>query len=268
MVIYHLEVEAYSTKFGDLQEKNSYESEVHSTLEKALERGKEWLEKRINYLYEHSSYCTKESSLTLQDMIKDEMIYYSFKITEMDPVYADNFEIPKYEYECKGLPPTHIVNHYNLEGELQYTFLEYLSNKYYGSGYVITRYPNDDENVPNKFEIGDFVTIKNDTDIPESQICVVYAVPERNNPKVYFENRYYLSTITEENIFEFYLEYNESQLEKYDGQIDENSPLRLLQRYYRGEIEISEETMRKIENNEILLNIKPTFRDVEELNKL
>lgn len=143
MIVYHLEVEAYSTRFGELQEKNSHESGVYSTIENALGRGKEWLEERINYLYKDSSYCTKENSLTLQDMIKDEMIYYSFKITEIDPVYADNFEIPEYEYECEELQPTHIINYYNLEGKLQYTSVEYTYQN--GIGYFFEKQPNDDE---------------------------------------------------------------------------------------------------------------------------
>ncbi len=261
-MVYHLKVQANSKRYGELIEKDSFYTEVYSNLEKAIEKGKEWLANKINHIYEESGYCTKgKDSLTLKDMFDDEEIYYCFEIVELEPEYAENFKIPDHEYECKNLNPTHIVHYYNLEGKLLYKDLEYRSNKS-GFAYVITRYPNDDENKPNKFNIGDFVTVIDDTYIPSEQVCVIYAIPKRNDPKRYFENTYGLSTISNGCRFEFYHEHNESRLKKYEGEIEKDSPLMLLQKFYRDEIKLSKEILEKIETNEILLNTKPTFKDI------
>lgn len=125
----------------------------------------------------------------------------------------------------------------------------------------------DDENKPNQFKIGDFVTVIDDETIPKNQVCVVWHTPVRNNPKVYFENTYCIATISEENRLEFYHEHNESRLRKYEGKMNEDSPLFLLQAIYTNQIKISQETMRKIELGEILLNTKPSWREIKELKR-
>lgn len=264
-MVYHLEVCAYSHRYGDLIENDSYYSDVFSTLKKAVAEGKWWLDRKIQDLYQESGYCTqREDSLTIEDMIKDKAIYYYFKVTSLSPYYADNFEISSSEYKCKNLRPTHIVSFFDLKGNFKYKDLEYRS-KDGGFGYVIRRYDGDNENKPNKFNVGDFVTIIDDEDIPKNQIFVINRVPRRNDPKAYFENRYYLSTIIQGCRFEYYHEYNESKLKKYEGKVDSNSPLVLLQKFYRGEIEISKEILKKMERGEIILNTYPTFKEVEEL---
>jgi len=141
MLVYHLEVEAYSREYGELKEKHSNKTGVYSTLEKALEEGKEFLERRFKRIYEGSNYCTQDKdSLKLEDMLRDDEIYYLLQITEIDPEYADNYEMKNYEYECIGLQPTHKIYCYNYKAELEYTELEY-QHQQSGSGHVIIRYP-------------------------------------------------------------------------------------------------------------------------------
>ena len=266
-MVFHLEVVAYNTRFGDLIERDSFYSGVYGTLKKAVEEGLWFINRRFKDIYQQSDYCTNEKdSLTLEDMIEDKMIYYNFTVTKLSPYYADNFETPGSEYKCKNLRPTHTILHYDYRGNLKYKDIQYL-NKDGGIGYVIKRYKDDDENKPNKFNIGDFVTVINE-DIPKDQVFVVSGVPRRNDPMVYFENTYCLSTITNGCKFEFCHDYNESKLLKYDGVLDKNSPLILLQKYYRDEIEIDEEIMKKIELNEIILNIKPTYMDISQIREV
>lgn len=141
MQVYQLLVEAYSTRYGELQEKNSYKCEVYASIEKAVKEGKNWLNSKLERLYEMSNYCTKEKNdLTLQDLLEDNLIFYDFRVIELDPVYADNFVVPEHEYECKEIPPTHTNYIYNIAGKLQYKILEYRSNKS-NFGYQITQYP-------------------------------------------------------------------------------------------------------------------------------
>ncbi len=260
MKVYHLEVQANSTRYGELIENNSYYSDVFSTLKKAINEGKDFLERRIRILYENSGYCVAEDEnpLTIQDMINDGEIYYTFTVTEINPEYADSFRIPDAEYKCRDLEPTHIKNYYNMYGKLKYSDIEYRGPW----SYVIRRYPGDDENKPNKFKIGDFVTVKNSYLIPEGQLCIVNQVPERNNPERYFENTYTVSTILDNNWFGYCYDFNESELEPYKGKIDKDGPFEFLRKIYTNEIQIDKETLRKIEDNEIILNLKPTYKEM------
>ena len=72
-MIFHLQVVAHSTRYGDLVERDSFYSNVHSTLKKSIEDGLCWLNHRLKDLYQQSDYCTQdEKSLTLQDMLENE----------------------------------------------------------------------------------------------------------------------------------------------------------------------------------------------------
>lgn len=265
--VFHLEVQAYNNSFGDLVERDSYYSGVYSTIEKAIEEGKWFIDRRFKEIYQQSDYCTNEKDTSsLEDMLKDDVISYCFKITELDPTYADSFEPPKREYMCRDLKPTHTTYFYDYKGNLKYYDLEYL-DKDGGWGYTTVRYENDDESKPNKFNVGDFVTVIDD-EVPADQVFVVSNAPIRNDPKRFFDNTYCLSTISDGCRFSFYHDYNECQIKKYDGTIDSNSPFILLQKFYRGEIDIDDNILRKIEDGDILLNTKPTYLDIPELKAL
>ena len=159
-IIYHLIVKAHSTRYGNLIELDNNYTNVYSTLDRAVEVGTNWLRNKIKRLYEESNYCTREKdTLTIQDMLDENEIYYNFSVTEFNPRYADNFEVPDHEYECKHYAPSHIEYSYNLEGQLQYKELQYRYHNGY-SGHYFTRFPRDDENKPNKFRVGDYVKLK------------------------------------------------------------------------------------------------------------
>ena len=264
--VFHLEIEVYNSRYGDLIERDNFFNGVYSTLEKAVSEGKNWLDKRLQDIYQNSDYCTKEKdTLTLQDMLDDEIISYCFKVTELDPVYAESFEVPDMEYKCKDLAPTHIIYYYNLQGDLERRYFEYLSPKG-GYGYIIQRYQTDDENAQNKFKVGNFVTVI-DENKKIDQVFVVATVPIRNDPYKLFENVYTLATITDRDRFEFYHDYHERKIRKYEGTIQEDSPLMLLKKIYTKEIEVSQNIWEKIQENKILLHIHPSFKEIKELNR-
>lgn len=263
-MVFHLEVEAYTDQYGSLVEKDSYYSNVHGTMKRAVEEGKRFLERRFKDIFENSSYCTKEDKdYTYEDLLNDGYMCYHFKVTKLSPFYADNFEKPKMEYMCRDLRPTHTVYYYDYKGNLKFYDLEYW-HKDGGIGYVTRRYKEDNEKQPNKFNVGDFVTVIDD-DLPSNQVYVIYSVPVRNDPHRFFDNTYGLSTIRDGCKFSFYHDYNESKLLKYNGEVDINSPLIFLQKLYRNEIQVDKEIMKKIELNEIILNTKPTYMDIPQI---
>ena len=141
-MVYHLEVMAH----GDSIVRDSFYSNVHSTLKKSVEDGLCWLNKRLHNLYQHSEYSNQEHNLTLQDMIRNGEIQYSFKVTRISPYYADNFELPNEEDNCKDLRPTHTIFNYDLQGNLEYIEIKYM-NKDGSSAYVTRKYPNAERGV-------------------------------------------------------------------------------------------------------------------------
>jgi len=258
MTVYHLKVAVYSTMYGDLMEKYSCFSGVYSTLEKALNIGKDFIRRRSQTLYESSGYCTKDGSLTFEDFIKDDMLNCNFTITELDPEYADNYMEFGSEYKCEGTPPTHRVMSFDREGTLINEDWQYL---YSGSdsGYILNRRDGDgNPDAGTKFMMGDLVRSKHK--LYKNDIMVIYRVPKRQE-KQYFENVYFLSAINNNKLC-FCIELHEAQLEKFEGTLADDHPLLMLQKFYRGEIALSEETVKALENGEILLNDKPSWRDV------
>lgn len=258
MNVYRLEIEAYNTRFGDLRERNSFYSDVFSSLERALEEGKYNLKKIMYNIYENSEYCTKENSLTLEEMLQDECIYYRFQITEVDPFYADSFDEIYSEKECiLNHKPTHIIYNYDYKGNLQYKQIQWTLEGEHHSGQVILQYPGDDEeNAGEKFKIGDFVQIEG-----EDKIYIVHGVPLKENGKLLGENKYYLSAIFDNILCPFYDEY-EYNLKKYEGVIKEDSPYMFVRNLYKSNKKESLELLSKLELGEIVLNENPSFRNI------
>jgi len=123
--VYLLQVEAYTNKYGELQEKESTKVGVYSTRNMAIQQGLKWLNERLKYL--------KESSLLeepLEEILGGNTIYYDFKVIETNPEYADNYEFPENFYECENDIPTHIVYKYDFNGELLLKTFEYRDYKH------------------------------------------------------------------------------------------------------------------------------------------
>ena len=148
-MIYHLQVVAHSTKYGDLIERDSFYSNVHGTLKKSVEDGLCWLNNRLQDIYQESDYCNKKNEFTINDMLDNGEIYYDFKVTKTTPYIADNFEIPNEESKCKDLRPTHTIFQYDLEGKLMYVDIKYI-RKDGMFAYTFRKYPKCERSVENE----------------------------------------------------------------------------------------------------------------------
>lgn len=256
--VYLLQTEAYSTRYGELQEKYSTKSGVYSTQEIAIEKGKEWLTERLEEL--HKSIDVEG---TIQDLIDWHAIYYEFKVTEIDPEYADNYVLAEHRYDCESELPTHTEYYYNFKGELISKYYEY-RDCYDGESYMTNAYSEKEESKFNAFEVGDLVTVVDD-EIPIDRIFVIKEVLDALEYKGYSEYRYALATdIYDEEKNEHYLEdiyeYSERQLNKFEGNIEPDSPIAIISKVYKNTFEISPETERRLIGEE-WLNENISFRN-------
>ena len=85
-MIYLLKVSANSKRFGKLIERNSHYSEVYSSLDKAVEDGKEWMKERIKVLN-----VKLEKDESVKENFNNEELEYSFTVTELDLDYIEKF---------------------------------------------------------------------------------------------------------------------------------------------------------------------------------
>ena len=119
-MIYLLKVSVNSKRFGELIEKNSYYSEVYSSLDKAVEEGKAWMKERLKFLV-----LEVENDVSLDENAENEKLEYSFTVTELDLDYINKFNnLEDYEKD-KYIEPTHKIYNYNINGNLLNIELEY-----------------------------------------------------------------------------------------------------------------------------------------------
>ena len=119
-MIYLLKVSANSKRFGELIERNSYYSEVYSSLDKAVEEGKAWMKERLKFLN-----LEIENDLSFDENFKNEKLEYSFTVTELDLDYINKFNNLEDEEKDKYIEPTHKIYNYNINGVLLNIELEY-----------------------------------------------------------------------------------------------------------------------------------------------
>lgn len=119
-MIYLLKVSANSKRFGELIERDSFYSEVFSSLDKAVEEGKLWLKKRLKFLNSQIN-----NDLIYDKPQKNKDFEYSFTVTELDLNYIDKFNALK-DYDKENyIEPTHKIYNYNMNGILSNIDLEY-----------------------------------------------------------------------------------------------------------------------------------------------
>ena len=90
-MIYLLKVSANSKRFGELIERDSFYSEVFSSLDKAVEEGKSWLKERLKFLNSQIN-----NDLIYDKLQKNKGFEYSFSVTELDLDYIEKFNDLKY----------------------------------------------------------------------------------------------------------------------------------------------------------------------------
>ena len=137
-MIYLLEVEMFTTQFGDLQEKNSYYSNVYEQKDYAVTQGVKWLNKQTEIL--KSTYKHLEND-TLEQMVKDRSVEYKFRITRIkDLGYVRNFKVPESEADCLKVNHTHIIYNYDYKGNVINWTIEYQDSES-DFAYFMMRYP-------------------------------------------------------------------------------------------------------------------------------
>ena len=119
-MIYLLKVSANSKRFGKLIERNSHYSEVYSSLDKAVEDGKEWMKERLKVLN-----VKLEKDESVKENFNNEELEYSFTVTELDLDYIEKFNNLEDEEKDKYIEPTHKIYNYNINGNLLNIELEY-----------------------------------------------------------------------------------------------------------------------------------------------
>ncbi len=119
-MIYLLKVSANSNKYGELIERNSFYSEVYSSLDKAVKEGKAWMKERLKFLN-----LKTENDLSFGENAENEELEYSFTVTELDLDYIEKFNNLEDEEKDKYIEPTHKIYNYNINGNLLNIELEY-----------------------------------------------------------------------------------------------------------------------------------------------
>ena len=282
--VFHLKVEAHSTRFGKLKEKYSQYSELFFSHEEAWEAGKEHLKRAVQSLYEESDYSVKTECLpkelnwepaepSLEAFISDDQVYYDWTIWEIDLDHLQNCEWPaggKYRL----YPPAHISYKYDLDGELLHRY-----HWWFGPGGSVCIQKHDGDDLPEagtKFLVGDFVQLKRPLKLGGQRrfgtdaVFVITGIPVRDSEGFVKENKYHIETVKEWGEYIWNLDFgwpsgiHESELVKYEGEIKYDSPLEFLRCVFCGEDEQVQEVVRKLECGKILLNPCISWEDIPE----
>jgi len=278
--VYHLKVEAYSNRIGELGDLDDgyverFFSGVFFSLDEARETGKARLHHIIQELYKRSGFDNKQEFLT------DDMLHYDFEIFEHA---LDSFEQCKrpetYDYDL--YPPTFIKYEYDFDGEL-------INRNYVwkSESVEIYRQVRENDSLPEagtKYQKGDFVQLRtlrrNRYDhIDFGNIFLVVGTPTRDEDGRLKDNTYSIETIGKkgEYLWDWDWHYpfsgiHEDELVKYEGEIDKNSPLLFLRGAFLGDFDdmFTDEhgdsaIIRELENYRILLSPCTSWREIPDL---
>jgi len=267
MKVYHLKINVCRYN----EERNF--SGVYATYEKALEIGKKKLERKVKSVLWDLEKIINVENMSLEEILEKLEVYdYTFEITEIaDLEYAENFDInlyPDEEYLKQNIKPTHIVNELNYKGELTGISVEYREKN---TTAVFTRFymkvEDFQEGAGSKFKIGDIVKVKRNSYRPYydeiDKLYVVRNVPEKVEGQPYFNNKYALISIYPDGLFSF--GWNESDIEKYEGEIEKDSPIELLQRIIKGELKVTKQMWQNMKNGNISFDTRINYTNINEL---
>ncbi len=283
--VYHLRIHAYSTGYGNPEEKSTYHADLFLSLEEARGKGREYLNKAVQNLYKASDYCTGEKDgLTMEDFIKDKMVCYHFTVTEIDLELLQKYnprkkfaDIMPAVYHPKNRPP-HTEYTYDLNGELLWRNYEYRDESMYACSYLHVREGDERPDAGTKFKPGDLVQlvrplstfgydIKSDTE----QIFVVAGEPRRDNHGTLVENTYHIETILKDGTYLWDLDFgypfqgiHECELQLCNAELPPSNPLVFLQKLWRGEFENQEELVKHMELREYSFRNELSWREIPE----
>ena len=259
MKVYLLIIEMYYNDPLD----NDHFVDVYSNLQTAVENGKYVLAKN-----------SKDKGFT----------DYNFTVTETYPEYAEQFNADRlnidifHKEDFGKFEPTHIVYTYDIEGNLQYKYLEYRDNqRKHQTGFTV--FPEDENGITgHKFKIGDVVKVKA-RNMEEyyhnaymdywnkDKLYVVRWLPRRKDGQKYFENTYALiSNYNEDEYIKglFTSEHYERDIELYNEKLDETSPIGFLQKIIKNEVTVSKDTWTKLKTGQVLLDKSGAYKNLYE----
>lgn len=261
MRVYHLELEVTFAL-----EESIFYSNVYSTMERAIEEGKYHLEKNMINLYISGYQIKGQDNITTDELFSIERTDYTFKIIETDPKYADNFNTNLYGKDLWTTPPTHIEYYYNYKGEFEYKHIQWKIKQRIEREHI-TMYKEDlQEGAGTKFKIGDIVTVNSNCnkELTNNKIFVVRFLPRRVTGSNYFINTYGVTSTYNKDtnlgngIFTF--EYRESELKKYNGKIEKDSPIGVLQRILKRDIGVTNKVWQDLKNGKVSFDTKINYK--------
>ncbi|CRZ35087.1 hypothetical protein DFR55_12917 [Herbinix hemicellulosilytica] len=229
-MIFHLEMQVYVNKYGDLCDRDSFYSDVYTSYEIAYEKGIQELNRRIIELKEADAHYYDE---TVDTFIK-EMINYKFVIHELIILEEQEELINKMMKLCfkTKVEVSKDTNLYELcrkhSSSIDYKF-DYLGNiiervEFRGMGYF--RMPSDyEEDAGIRFTVGDVVRVVKELSCYQDDVkyFVVADVPGRlrDAENIFmWENVYALDfvIIEEGKILKTYDTFFEHQIEKVEDE--------------------------------------------------
>lgn len=280
MKIYFLQI------ICDFTDEKHYEG-VYATKEKAIEVGKEMLEKLMREHYEEMFEEDKKDkipNLTHKVLFNLQAIY-DFSITEYDPEYYDSFDdisklpivenLDAHYTFLADLEPVKIIHSYDDLGKECYISAIYLFN-YKGKRKekkVMMNYEDYiNPNAGTKFQKGDIVRINRKNSHWnyhfDDKLHIVTDVPQRKANQKFFKNNY--GVIVNHNEFDEGCHvdiFDEDELEIYDGKLPKDSPILFLSKFVKGEIKLSDVLWTDLECGNITLNENKSFRDIPEIRE-
>ena len=273
--IYFLQVsvEYYKNCYSTINRGGSY---VYSTMDKALEEGKKYLNLYFNEVIENNNllevygYDNFSKDQIIRQEMKTKNLHYSFSIEKMDPYYKDNFIKPEGpERMVIGVEPSSTEFIFNYKGKEQYRKVIYSESRY-GKAFENEIYPGDENlNAGTKFKIGDLVYDMNWTpDHYEKEkdrpIIMIRVTPDKSENQ-FFTNTYGgIGIDSKGTLWPYYGHLHGSKLKLYKKakDIPEGSVWKFVRQLVDHYDEIKQETWDKIMKGEINFLETPSFRDI------
>jgi hypothetical protein len=251
MTLFILDARAHLSRYVDLVPADARICAVYSTLDLAINAGREFCAERVQQLYDESEY--KSMDLSVDDFISDKVVEASFCVTEIDPEIADNYaELCKDKSE-QEYPPHHIEWDFDISNNFERPYRRIVDALL---GYEM--YLEDDRpEAGTLFKKGELVVAPTRE---KNRIYIVADVPLRRER--YWENIYCLHYIDECGCYGWGMHdhIHERELAHYDGQAPQG--LQFLAKILKGEIELSDELRSKVDNGEINFSDKPSWHDI------
>lgn len=219
----------------------------------------------------------KQNQKTFKQMVDEELLDYIFEITLIEDIfYAENFNIKSEGLNHRNnifskLEPTHKIYCLDYKGNINEIFYEYrIKNSFSKLEYSIKLYPEDlEEGASEKFKIGDIVKLKEGAELDpfdsknKNRIYVVRYLPRRFCGEIYFENKYALISLYENDLKNkwgnkelFTHEWYEKDIENYTGVIEKDSEYDLLSRILKGSLKVNGKYWNSIKIGKVPLNIE------------